>query len=364
MIHQWMRCVALACLLAVPTTAIAARYTITDLGALTGATFSIASAINDHGHVTGYFEIAGGVNHAFVYDGSMHDLGPGQGTDINNLGQVTGFYSPAWNVTHAFFYDGQMHDLGSLGDDSYSYDSYGYGINDQGQVTGFSELRFGQHAFLHDGSMHDLGTFNGNYSGGRAINNQGHITGNAATWHDNAMRAFYFDGTMHDLGTLGGTDSEGLSINDNGVITGRSYLVDDAYYHAFLYDGSMHDLGTLGGKRSEGHGINNSGQVVGTSHVSDSSTTRAFLYESGAGMVDLNSLIDPSLGWDLRVAYSINNLGLIVGSGVIGDQAHAFLLTPVPEPSSGLLAAVATLLLSFACRRKQIKAGERRVVER
>jgi probable HAF family extracellular repeat protein len=353
LIQKWMRCVALACVLAVPTSAVAAKYTVTNLGALTGAAFSVATAINDQGQVTGYWQMDGGFSHAFVYDGSMHDLGPGQGADINNLGQVTGFYSPAWNVTHAFLYDGQMHDLGTL-DDGDTYDSYGYGINDQGQVTGFFEFLFGERGFIHDGARQELGTLEGNYSGGRAINNQGHVTGSATTWHDNASRAFYYDGTMHDLGTLGGTDSVGNSINDNGLITGQSYLVDDVLYHAFLYDGTMHDLGTLGGTRSEGYGINNSGQVVGTSLVAGSGTTRAFLHESGTGMVDLNTLIDPALGWDLRVAYSINNPGQIVGIGVIRDRPHAFLLTPVPEPSSGLLAVAAALLLGVACRGKTI----------
>ena len=63
-------------------------------------------------------------------------------------------------------------------------------------------------------------------------------------------------------------------------------------------------------------------------------------------MTDLNTLIDPALGWQLVYATDINNRGQIVGTGFIGSQVHAFLLTPVPEPRSQWLAVVA--LCGFA----------------
>ena len=46
-------------------------------------------------------------------------------------------------------------------------------------------------------------------------------------------------------------------------------------------------------------------------------------------MVNLNDRIDPNLGWTLLEARSLNDLGQIVGSGLIGGQEHAFLMTPV-----------------------------------
>jgi probable HAF family extracellular repeat protein len=45
-------------------------------------------------------------------------------------------------------------------------------------------------------------------------------------------------------------------------------------------------------------------------------------------MVDLNTLIDPTLGWVLTTAAAVNDAGQIVGSGVINGQSHAFLMTP------------------------------------
>ena len=53
-----------------------------------------------------------------------------------------------------------------------------------------------------------------------------------------------------------------------------------------------------------------------------------FLYASGTGMVDLNSLVNPLAGWELLSATAINDAGLIVGYGLIGNQNHAFLLSP------------------------------------
>jgi probable HAF family extracellular repeat protein len=95
------------------------------------------------------------------------------------------------------------------------------------------------------------------------------------------------------------------------------------------------DLGTLGGSFSEGRGINASGQVTGWSSTADGGTG-AFLWD-GISMFNLNDLIAPGSGWILGQGLAINDAGQITGSGTIGDESHAFLLTPVtvvevPEP--------------------------------
>ena len=81
----------------------------------------------------------------------------------------------------------------------------------------------------------------------------------------------------------------------------------------------------------------------------------AFLYSNGS-MTDLNSLIDPASGWTLHYAFAINDSGQIVGTGNNSlRQAHAFLLTPTPEPSTlALLAAGAGSLLLMAWRRRKL----------
>ena len=81
-----------------------------------------AHGINDAGQVVGiaYF---GNQQHAYMYDGSMHDLGTLGGQKsiaykINNNGQIVGesWFNDNWDAWHAFLYSGGvMHDLGAAG---------------------------------------------------------------------------------------------------------------------------------------------------------------------------------------------------------------------------------------------------------
>ncbi len=332
-------------------------YIVTDLGTL-GGRGSFGSGINSSGQVAGYASTPQNLGsfpqHAFLWtptvpggtSGTMLDLGTlgadttSFGTAINDKGQVTGRSGTGGPGDHAFLYDGTMHDLGTLGG-TFSDAS---GINPSGQVTGRSypsttSLNF--HAYLYDGTMHDIGTLGGNNSEGLAINAAGHVTGDSDTSVPNIVHAFLYDGVMHDLGTLGGPTSVGLGINSSEHVTGWSILVGGES-HAFLYDGTMHDLG-VAGENSSGNGINSSGQVVGDFFrvtIPPSITPEhAFLYSNATGMVDLNSLIDPQSGWELTSAQAINDAGQITGYGQIGGQQHAFLATPIPEPAAIVIAS-------------------------
>jgi len=65
----------------------------------------------------------------------------------------------------------------------------------------------------------------------------------------------------------------------------------------------------------------------------------------GGNNIDLNTLIDPSLGWTLSKAYSINDNGWIVGYGRNpAGFSRAYLLIPEPFTLS-ILAAGALVLL-------------------
>ncbi len=248
-----------------------------------------------------------------------------------------------------------MQDLGSFGGGSAANS-----INDSGQIVGDSDYSDNQtrHAFMYTGSgpMQDINALLGNPGDSVAtgINNNGQITGFATSGiYEHAF--LYSGGSMRDLGTLGGAFSTPTHINDRGQVVGNADTTNGGR-HAFLYNGSgsLQDLGTFGGSSSAAC-INNQGQIVGESFISGG-VQHAFLIDGSGVMQDLNNLVDSGSGWTLTVASGINDQGQIVCSGQLGSTIHAFLLNPVPEPSTiALLLAGAACLFGFAWRRRRVK---------
>ncbi len=117
--------------------ATAQKFAITDLGTLPGGMASVGYGINSSGQVTGYSETSDTPVHAFLYSkGKMSDLGtlPGGDKSVGNAisggekrgkkergredenadtAQVTGYANIAGGANHAFLYrNGKMSDLG------------------------------------------------------------------------------------------------------------------------------------------------------------------------------------------------------------------------------------------------------------
>ena len=297
----------------------------------------IPTGINSNGDVVGYFYLSGGGIHAFLWTKSKgtQDLGT-LGSDtalasgINDRGEVTGFSHTGTRMA-AFIWseNAGMRDLGTLT----GGDSFGEAISNTGSVVGMSAVNGGQppvHAVLwpYDGSILDLGQLAMNLDDSWAvgINGLGQIVG-SSDMGNNTNHGFLWTAAlgMQDLGTLGGTWSEAEAINDLGQIVGRSALANGSY-HPFLWtqNTGMQDLGTLGPNSGYGRAINEHGQVVG-----DDGNT-AFLWTATLGLMDLNTLIPATPIWRLASAGSINAAGQIaVRAYRYTSKSSALVLTPI-----------------------------------
>jgi probable HAF family extracellular repeat protein len=147
-----------------------------------------------------------------------------------------------------------------------------------------------------------------------------------------------------------------LDINDSGQVVGTA-MTASGEHHAFRTAPNQpinldtDDIGTLGDLSSFASGINDGGQVVGAA-LTASGEFHAFVHRGAGPMQDLNELIDPTLGWVLYDARGINDLGQIVGTGNHNGDIRAFLLTPIPEPASIVLALVGVSSLALCQRRR------------
>jgi probable HAF family extracellular repeat protein len=277
-------------------------------------------------HITSLLITLGVTTNVKAYD--IIDLGTlgganSYGYGINSSGHVTGF-SDSPLQRHAFLYDGtSMKDL--VGTQWYGA-TYAEGINDSDQVVGYGAPYYRndmRHGFITDGTqIQDISTLAGviDPSWATAISNNGHVTGSFENL--NLGHAFLYDGSnVQDLGTLGGNSSRGQGINDIDQVVGWSTTSGGGSRHAFLYDnGSMQDLGTLGGSSSEGFDINIYGQITGKSDIFGNSATHAFLYDAN-GMQDLGTL-----GGSFSTGNGINSSGYVVGqSGLLNGDSAAFL---------------------------------------
>ena len=137
---------------------------------------------------------------------------------------------------HAFLYDGTLRDLGSLAGSSAV--SMGYGINALGRVVGMTAIPNSTdlHPFRYDGlKMVDLGAKSHGRSFATDINVANLVVGVTAV-SKTAVHAFRYDTSLHDMGVLKGmAQSEARGVNDAGVIVGRSWSTTQD--RAFRYAG-------------------------------------------------------------------------------------------------------------------------------
>lgn len=341
---------------------------------------------------------------AKAYD-SFTDLGHGAAFGINDLGQVVGQSSKSLSIAQATLWNGTTPtSLGVLSGNTYATG----GINNSEQVAGYSLTSTGSQATLWNGTNPSalsglggaysqatainnagqvvgfsnptdnasyqavlwngatptvLGGLGGTYNMALAINISGQVVGSSLTTGNASQKAVLWNGTTPTiLGGLGGTTSFAGGINDAGQIVGGSFNAGNASLQATLWNSTTPTaLGGLGGTRSGASGINKSGQIVGYSYTTGNAGYHATMWTMKNGtmvLTDLNTLIDPALGFTLTDATAINNNGQIVGYGTnsLGVQ-DAFVLNTVaavPEPSEWLLMLTGFGLTGlFAVRRRK-----------
>lgn len=298
--------------------------------------------------------------------------------DINSAGQAVGYSWWSMNGTcpnefyhGALYQNGLVVDLGvppqNVGPNQlpYSYNSAN-SINDAGVTVGSASVNYSQvvDAWINDGSYHILGSppyppllpYVLDISEPSKINNKGTFVGTAFTsgvglgFKHTGTGPFLASDVIGDLG--GGQGSAANGLNDSGMVVGEASvnLNGNLSFHGLFLDkqGGAHDLGTLSKdplSNSTAYAINNTSfNVVGTSDVDPAqswlSPQHAVLWQNSGNAIDLNQMLDPSVAppigtsdlcnhcWELISATGINDLGQIVGEGIINSEHHAFLLTP------------------------------------
>lgn len=303
---------------------------IHDLGLIPGAStgtsriqpVSGAVGINASGQVAGFGTSTSRSLNAFVHTGSGpltsgDDIGtPGtysQGLGLNNAGVVVGSASFSARQ-HAFLYDGVMHDLGALRpNDAATARS----INSAGQVVGTSAdtssatgtsraFRTGAGGAAINPATDDLGTLGGADAEAVSINNVGTAVGysnptGSANFHGFATPTGRgINAATDDLGVLAGyVDSYASAINASGLIAGYNSL-----------------------------GVTSNGTDI-------SPIATLFI---GGKWLNLNTLLPANFAYTLTSANAVNDSGQVLAVGLDSAGAqHTFLLSPVvsaaPEPS-------------------------------
>jgi probable HAF family extracellular repeat protein len=354
----WCGRVVLGVVLAGASAMAQTGYVVDDLGALPGDTSSVAWGINAHGDVVGW---SSGVNgtRAFRYTDAagmvalmgLPDRPRAVARDINDAGDVVGSAnSGGVDLGHAVLWpaSGGVQDLGTLGTGAYSE---AWGVNNLGQVVGHSSVSgggFGVHAFLYTAGqgMVDL-TPDSDTGYATDVNDSGQVTGyKTALGGYHAFR--WQGGAFTDLGVLPGfAHSFGFAINSSGRVAGSSSTASGDS-ERLVRSTDAETLQNLGGtgEHNRAWGINDSGLVVGAIFQSAS---RAVRYTDAGGLQNLNTLIDPSLGWVLLAATDVNASGQIAGYAFnnFTGATHAVRLRPtttVPPCSLNCLRSTSVTL--------------------
>ena len=210
----------------------------------------------------------------------------------------------------AFIWDSTngMRALGSLGGDSYAT-----GINDSGQVVGYSYLsdQFTTHSFIwtETTGMVDIGGPGGFESIALAINSDGNVCGFGTDTESRQVAFYWTPNDGFNLFSHGGA----YGINNRNEVTGQMPIGGSAN-HAFIWSPGLRrprDIGTLaGGSNSFADGINNLQHITGFADDSQG-RLQIFAWNKVDGFQPLGFVP----GSTDTGGYAINDRDEIVGAG-------------------------------------------------
>ena len=236
---------------------------------LVGGADSIATDVNDHGLVVGWYILAGQdpVNAARAFRWTARrglvDIGPGAAEAVNESGVVVGTRLGGAGTIRATRWTaaGQAQDLGLDGT------SYATDINDRGTIVGYGSTG----AFVIEPGVAPEPLANpseivGPHNQALGINNRGDIVGWAFDEGSGRERPVLWQGRDHTPTVLPTRrdDYEATDINDRGTIVGWA-LAYGVGRQAVTWVGRRHREVDVGppGVDSQGLAINDRGQVVG-----------------------------------------------------------------------------------------------------
>jgi hypothetical protein len=299
------------------------------------------TGINASGQVSGYVEDAAFNTRAVLYTGTAWAYVPGltwgsTAAGINIHGDIVGsrIVGPG-AITHAFRYNagtGLIDDIPPL---TAGRSSYGFGINDNGDVVGQTDVslnlfrafvaRFGH-------SPVQLPSLGGSNDLACGINNFGQIAETTGTGGQRAARVEADGSTILDAGTLDGPtgfSSAACAIDDFGHIGGSSSYKGFAEFHAYRWDPGDAVMADAGLSSIVGNVYSIAGGVsVGYYQTAGAPLTRALMYTDANGAVDLNTLLPVNSGWVLSEVIGVNASGQMVGDGLFNGVPGVFLMSP------------------------------------
>lgn len=284
---------------------------------------------------------------------------------VNNSGAAVGYTrkytSGAYYGERAVRWDGSSSaaiELGNLGTDSGYTLSKAIDVNNAGTTVGY--------AYVYYGPAPDFGYRAVRWNAGSTVATQLGLLPGGGTGHSDAVYYSY----AYDINNAG-TTVGWVTKYDAALDIGNRAVRWDANTTTAI------ELGNLGtdnfeSTESEAFSVNESGIAVGFANKYTSQHTlvgsRAVAWKTDNIPIDLNTLIDPASGWTLTRAQGISNTGWITGIGKFDpdgpggraayDRLFLLQLLPIPEPSSALLALLATGgCSSCVARRRSVHAA-------